>query len=156
MKRVWLLLAVAALLPPVAWSAGGEHKLEPGMVVAINIWGALEVVDTSGRRSTERDFARALKVQFTPTLLILDADGAIALRLDGYYPPHKFSAALDYAGATRPRGTLAENLATVANESAIGKLHAEPGAIGAPYRLADAVAGGRNREAARCFAPRGR
>ena len=33
---------------------------------------------------------------FTPSLVFYDADGNIALRLRGYYPPYQFRAALEY------------------------------------------------------------
>jgi len=35
-------------------------------------------------------------VQYTPTLVFLDENGKVALRLNGYYPPRDFRAALDY------------------------------------------------------------
>ena len=65
-------------------------------VVQINIWGDREVLDVSGRTFTEKQFAAALKVQFTPTLLFLGESGAPVLRLDGYVPPERFQPALEY------------------------------------------------------------
>src|SRR5688572_19876743 len=43
--------------------------------VAINIWGDREVTWIDGRTMSEKAFAAALKVQFTPTLLFLDERG---------------------------------------------------------------------------------
>jgi thioredoxin-related protein len=63
----------------------------------LNIWGDREVTWSDGRASTEKQLAAQLKVQYTPTLLFLDERGAIALRVNGYYPPPRFLAALDYA-----------------------------------------------------------
>ena len=40
-------------------------------------------------------------MQFTPTLLFLDEKGGVALRVNGYYPPPRFMAALDYAAQPR-------------------------------------------------------
>jgi thioredoxin-related protein len=54
------------------------------------------VVSVSGRKFTEKTFAAALKVQFTPTLIFLDERGQVALRLNGYYPPEDFRAALRF------------------------------------------------------------
>ncbi|MEJ2027785.1 MAG: thioredoxin fold domain-containing protein, partial [Limibacillus sp.] len=65
-------------------------------VIAINMWGDREVIDFDGRPTTEKNFAADLKVMFTPTLLFLDEQGQVVMRLNGYYPPHKFNAALEY------------------------------------------------------------
>lgn len=65
--------------------------------IAINIWGDLEVTWIDGRKMPEKEFARALNVQFTPTLLVLDEHGAVIARMNGYYPPRRFKAALDFA-----------------------------------------------------------
>jgi thioredoxin-related protein len=67
-------------------------------VIALNLWGDREVTDLAGKTTTEKAFAKALRVQFTPTLIMFDEKGGTALRLNGYIPPHQFHAALDYAG----------------------------------------------------------
>jgi thioredoxin-related protein len=64
--------------------------------ITINMWGDREVVSIGSKDFTEKTFAAALKVQYTPTLLFLDEQGNTALRLDGYYPPDKFQIALRY------------------------------------------------------------
>jgi len=66
-------------------------------VIAINMWGDREVTGFDGGLTTEKAFAKSLRVMFTPTLLFLDETGTVVLRVNGYYPPHKFNAALDYA-----------------------------------------------------------
>jgi thioredoxin-related protein len=82
-------------------------KMRKGFVaIAINIWGDREVTWTDGRSFTEKQLAPALKVQFTPTLLFLDEKGDIALRVNGYLPPERFEAALDYV-AGKMEGKLA-------------------------------------------------
>ncbi|HSW24579.1 MAG TPA: thioredoxin fold domain-containing protein, partial [Burkholderiaceae bacterium] len=48
--------------------------------IALDIWGDLDVTWTDGRRSTEKELAKQLKVQFTPTLLLLDEQGRIDVR----------------------------------------------------------------------------
>ena len=50
-------------------------------VIAFNIWGDLEVTDLEGKVSSEKDFARDQKVQFTPTILFLDEQGAVTSAL---------------------------------------------------------------------------
>jgi len=64
--------------------------------IALNMWGDREVVSVSGSHFSEKTFAAALKVQYTPTLLFLDERGKVVLRLNGYYPPADFRAALRY------------------------------------------------------------
>jgi thioredoxin-related protein len=67
-------------------------------VIAINMWGALEMSDLNGKATTERELASDLEVMFTPTLLFLNEKGEVLQRLNGYYPPHKFSAVIEYVG----------------------------------------------------------
>ncbi|MDH5259041.1 MAG: thioredoxin fold domain-containing protein, partial [Gammaproteobacteria bacterium] len=65
-------------------------------VVAINMWGDREVSDFGGKHMTEKEFATSQRIMFTPTLLFLNEKGEVALRLNGYIPPAKFTLALDY------------------------------------------------------------
>lgn len=63
---------------------------------ALNIWGDRDVTWTDGRTMREKDLARALGVQFTPTILSFDESAKVIARLDGYYPPSQSEAVLDY------------------------------------------------------------
>lgn len=106
-------------------------------VIAINMWGDREVTDLKGRQVSEKEFAVGFKVQFTPTLLFLDEQGDITLRVNGYYPPHKFSAALDYAsGGRQPGETFSHYFARLNPTPASGTLHIEPAFLQPPYKLA--------------------
>jgi thioredoxin-related protein len=106
------------------------------VAIALNIWGDREVTWTDGRTLTEKELARALKVQFTPTLLFLDERGAIAVRLNGYYAPHRFEAALDYVvGRMENKLPLADYLASKAHEAANPWLTDEPFFLKPPYDL---------------------
>jgi thioredoxin-related protein len=110
-------------------------------LIAINMWGDREVVDLSGVQTTEKRFAKALKVMFTPTLLMLNEMGDVVLRINGYYPPHRFMAALEYVGARREDSSgFREYLARLAPEVSSGRLHTEEGFLKAPYRFADRLA----------------
>jgi thioredoxin-related protein len=102
--------------------------------IALNIWGDREVTWIDGQRMTEKAFARFLNVQFTPTLLFLDTDGRVAARLNGYYPPHQFSAALDHV-TTRSRQPLAEYLAQHVKQAARPGLNEQPFLMKPPYDL---------------------
>lgn len=113
-------------------------------VIALNMWGDREVTDLNGASMTEKDFAKGMKVMFTPTLIALDEKGAQALRINGYYAPHQFGAALDYAGLKKEREMpFKDYLAKAAPASAQGKLHADPRHLKPPYRLNEAPKGGK-------------
>lgn len=77
--------------------------------ITINMWGDREVVSVSGQDFTEKTFAAALKVQYTPTLVFLDEQGKVALRLNGYYPSEHFRSALRYVAThSEKRGSFAQ------------------------------------------------
>jgi thioredoxin-related protein len=65
-------------------------------VVAVNLWGDREVVGLDGKTYTEKSYGAALKIQFTPSLLFFDEAGNTLLRLNGYVPPARLQAALDW------------------------------------------------------------
>ena len=73
----------------------------------INIWGDREVTWTNGRRMPEKEFARMLKIQFTPTLVFFDEKAALAHRINGYLPPEEHYSALDAAIGKGPEMALA-------------------------------------------------
>src|SRR3990170_2458919 len=94
------------------------------VAVALNIWGDREAQWTDGRRMSEKELARALKIQYTPTLLFLDEKGALVARLNGYYPPHRFAPALEYAAGLAGKGQrFEEYMKGVAASSASPTLH---------------------------------
>lgn len=104
--------------------------------IALNIWGDREVTWIDGKIRPEKEFASFLKVQFTPTLLFFDEQGNVVLRLNGYYPPHKFRAALDYVSRKmEKRVAFADYLKKAAPEPASGVLHDEPFFLKPPYNL---------------------
>ena len=74
-----------------------EHTLKTKFdVIELNMWGDREVISVGGEIYTEKLFAEALGVQFTPTILFLTEEGGLSLRLNGYYDPDRFRVALDY------------------------------------------------------------
>lgn len=106
------------------------------VAIALNIWGDREVQWTDGRRMSEKELTRSLKVQYTPTLLFLDENGAVAARLNGYYPPPRFAAALDYAAGLAGKGQRFEDYMKAAvKEAASPKLHEETFFLTPPVRL---------------------
>ncbi|MEJ2693935.1 MAG: thioredoxin fold domain-containing protein [Candidatus Thiodiazotropha sp.] len=105
-------------------------------VIAINLWGDNEVVGLDGESTSEKRLAERLKVAYTPTLLFLDESGRTVLRVNGYYPPHKFSTALDYVSTRQEtRQSFREFLADRQPAPASGKLHREPRFLQPPLDL---------------------
>ena len=104
--------------------------------IAFNLFGDREVTWFDGKVRSEKEFAKHLKVQFTPTLLLLDEKGNVIARINGYYPPHRFSAALDYA-AQRLEGKLsfAEHMKSVPQTGASATLNEQPFFMKPPFDL---------------------
>ncbi len=65
-------------------------------VIAIDIWSPEEVTTPGGETMSQREYSLSLGTNFTPSLVFYNAEGEIALRLRGYYPPYQFRAALEY------------------------------------------------------------
>lgn len=108
-------------------------------VIAINMWGDREVTGFDGKTMTEKQFAARLHVQYTPTLLMLDEDGKVVLRINGYFEPHKFSVALDFVAARQEKKQdFRSYYASVSPIKASGKLHKLPLSLPQPLRLKDA------------------
>jgi thioredoxin-related protein len=106
------------------------------VAVALNLWGDREVTWIDGRVMSEKELARLLSVQFTPTLLFFDEKGAVVVRLNGYYPPQRFEAVLDYvAGRLERSEPLADYLDRAVREPASPRLHDEPFFLRPPYDL---------------------
>ena len=105
-------------------------------VIAINMWGDREVVSVAGDVYTEKSFSQALKVQFTPTLLFFSEAGKIALRLNGYLPPHDFLLALNYvADKQESKQGYREYIAANQTPAKVGKLNQQAFFSPPPYDL---------------------
>ena len=93
-------------------------------VIAINMWGNREVANIDGKTYTEKTFARAVKVQFTPTIVFFDETGKIILRLNGYLPPQRFKMALSYVAQHKEKDlSYREYVAANTQQTGKGKLH---------------------------------
>jgi thioredoxin-related protein len=80
-----------------------QRELEATMkekfdVIAVNLWGDKEMVGLDGKTYTEKSYSAAQKIQFTPSLVFFDETGKTLLRLNGYVPPARLQAALDWVG----------------------------------------------------------
>jgi thioredoxin-related protein len=91
---------------------------------------------------TEKALARMLKVQYTPTVLFVDGDGTVVARLNGYYPPGRFSAALDYVAGRHERSQpLGEYLRQAAPDAASPNLNEQAFFLKPPHDLRRAAGG---------------
>ncbi|UCF76714.1 MAG: thioredoxin fold domain-containing protein [Betaproteobacteria bacterium] len=110
--------------------------------LAINMWGDREVTWIDGKSRSEKNFAAELRVQFTPTLLFFDEKGKIVLRVNGYYPPHKFRVALDYvSGHNEEKMSFADYLRQHGGKAGGGDLNDQPFLLKPPLDLAAHVRG---------------
>ncbi|MBI4829522.1 MAG: thioredoxin fold domain-containing protein [Nitrospinae bacterium] len=72
-------------------------KLNAGFhLIEMNIFGDREVKDFGGAATSEKKFARAAGVQFTPTTIFYNHSGKEVFRMPGYWEPPHVMAALDY------------------------------------------------------------
>lgn len=99
-------------------------------IVAINMWGDREVVSIKGEDYTEKSFAEALSIQYTPTLLFFDEKQKVILQLNGYIPPEDFKLAIEYASdKNQSKTSYAEFVASKNKPGDLkdqtGKLHHE-------------------------------
>ncbi|MBF0265868.1 MAG: thioredoxin fold domain-containing protein [Gammaproteobacteria bacterium] len=113
-------------------------------VIAINMWGDREVIAVDGKTITEKTFSAAYKVQFTPSFLILDSKGKKLFRMNGYYHPGKFKAALSYVrdilksttdSGDKPLVSFREYYAKQPQVKASGRIHQLSNALQPPLNL---------------------
>ena len=65
-------------------------------IIAINMWGDRDVISVAGEDYSEKSFAAALNIKYTPTLLFFDEHKKVVHRLNGYIPPKDFKMALNF------------------------------------------------------------
>jgi len=94
-------------------------------VIALNIRGDREVQWFDGESRTEMALAHMLKVYATPTILFIDPEGKIALRLNGYRQPATLRQALEFV---QQKAYRHESLADFAakQKQAVYTFRAEP------------------------------
>jgi len=113
-------------------------------VIAINIWGDREVT-LGDEIVTEKKFSEALKVQYTPTLIVFNKDRKPVFRANGYYSPEKFDVVLDYVGQKmEPQLAFQDYLAKVSPQPATGKLYSEIATVKTPHDLSKALVKGKH------------
>jgi len=111
--------------------------------IDINMWGDREVTGLDGKTMSEKNFAASQKVWFTPTIVFYDESGNIALRINGYYPPDRFLAALKYvAGKQEKKQSFREYYAAKKAPKGPAKLIDEPFFVKGPHNLQKLAAAG--------------
>ena len=65
-------------------------------IIALNMWGDREIVSVGGNEYSEKSFAEALGIQYTPTLLFFDETRKVIHQLNGYVPVDNFRNSLNY------------------------------------------------------------
>ena len=92
-------------------------------VIETNMWGDRDLTDWQGREFTEKEFSTFMKVQFTPTIIFLNAKGGIVLRVNGYQSIDKLHAMLDYVSSKQYLNlTYARHINSL-KEDTVGKLN---------------------------------
>ncbi len=87
-------------------------------VLGINIKGSREIVVNEDLTLTEKEYADHLKIQYTPTIIILNQENEIAVRLNGYRSPENFKLVLDYVKNKEYKNmTLTQYLDKVKNKT---------------------------------------
>jgi thioredoxin-related protein len=113
-------------------------------VIAINMWGDRGVTDLAGEATTEKAFAAAMRVQYTPTLLFLDEKGKLVLRINGYSAPHRLDVAPDFVAGRHERSAeFHDHYAKASPRPASERLNPLSGTLTAPIHLAERADSGR-------------
>lgn len=96
-------------------------------IVALNMWGDRELVSVGGNSYSEKSFAEALQIKYTPTLLFFNENKKVIHQLNGYIPPDDFKLSLEYVlGKHEKTKTFGEFSSTKKeNKIQTGKLHYE-------------------------------
>jgi thioredoxin-related protein len=104
-------------------------------VIALNMMGDRSLTDVDGKAYNEKSYAEAMKVQFTPTILFLNEQGEVILRLNGYLPPEQFKIALNYLVEKSGQLSYRDYLELNAKPAKPGKLNAQPFFVAQPFNL---------------------
>ena len=85
----------------------------------------------------KKGFIKKYKIIFTPTLIFFSDDGKEAFRMNGYSPPHKFLAALQYVSERRYQSgeKYIDFFKKIKLAAASGKLHIPSGEITPPLSI---------------------
>lgn len=87
-------------------------------IIAINIFGALEVTDTDGEVLSEKQYSKKMHISFTPSMIVFNEKNQAIFKMHGYYALDKFTAMLKYLSEKNPQQqTFSEYLKTQARQA---------------------------------------
>ena len=103
--------------------------------IETNMWGDRELTDWEGREFNEKEFSSFMKVQFTPTIIFLDSEGEIVLRLNGYQSIEKMHVVLDYVSTKKYLNQTFARYINSLKTNAVGELNKNTLFESAPHLL---------------------
>lgn len=110
-----------------------EYAQEHFDLVAINMFGSLEVTDVDGEVLPESEFAMKIRVMFTPTVLVFGEDGSVIFRMNGYYAPPRFRAAMRFISERRYTSErFVEYYGSQDKQAGSGVIHVESSTLSGP------------------------
>jgi len=86
-------------------------------IVALNMWGDREVVSVGGTDYSEKTFAEALGIQYTPTLLFFDENRKVIHQLNGYVPVENFQKSMKYVSGKHEKNSNFSDFSVMRNEN---------------------------------------
>lgn len=87
-------------------------------VIGINIKGSKEIAVNENLTLTEKEYAAHLKVHYTPTIIFLDHNNEIVVRINGYRSKENFKLILDFVKNKEYKNmSLTEYLEKVKNKT---------------------------------------
>jgi thioredoxin-related protein len=107
-------------------------------VIAIDVKGDRNVTSVDGVVYDEKSFSALHRTNFTPSLLFYNAEKKEVLKLQGYHPPYKFRAALEYvADGHYKHESFRDYLARAEMAESYGEdtLNSHPSFMSPPYLL---------------------
>ena len=115
-------------------ASGGARELEKYDVVRFALSGADVITTPAGRQTKVADWARSLKIDYVPTIVLFDAQGSERLRMEAYFRAFHVAGSLAYvsSGAWRREPSFQRFL------QARGERHAPSGKARGPVGLAGA------------------
>ena len=104
-------------------------------VIETNMWGDRDLTDWKGKEFTEKEFSAFMKVQFTPTIIFLNAKGDIVLRVNGYQSIDKLDSMLDYVSSKQYLTQTYSRYSNSLKQDTAGKLNSNSLFDPAPHFL---------------------
>lgn len=87
-------------------------------VININVKGSREIAWSEDESFTEKELAQKLNIQYSPTILFLDYNKNVVVRINGYRSPENFKYILEYvSGKHYQKMQLGEFVNKVKNKS---------------------------------------